>query len=322
LRCKRLFRLGEGALRRLFVAPEKSGDMAGDRRIGGVGQSEFDQPGAPLQYRLIDGDARHEAVDDHVQHFVALQLDAASATDQLGAAAEQGQQDRFGCAMRQQLFLGGAAARRQLRKTRRRQFLAATLRQARLDQVGQRQIHIVATEHQVVADTDARQLRLAVLERYLNQGQVSGAATDVTDHQQPRFGELRVQAFLMAEQPVVKRCLRFLEQTQLGQAGLPRGFDGQRPRAFVEGSGNGQDHLLLFERCLREAVPPGGANVRQITGAGGDRRNLGDSGFRTPGQDGAMRSTEACDNQLLALATRRPGTCAPSSSAKRPVRAS
>jgi hypothetical protein len=32
---------------------QKSGDMAGDRRIGGVGQAEFDQPGAPLLYRLI-----------------------------------------------------------------------------------------------------------------------------------------------------------------------------------------------------------------------------------------------------------------------------
>jgi hypothetical protein len=90
---------------------------------------------------------------------------------------------------------------------------------------------------------------------------------------------------LMAEQPVVERRLRFLEQAQLGQAGLPCGFQRQRARAFVEGRGNGQDHLLLFERCLRETVPPGGADMRQIAGAGGDRRHLGDAVFGTPGQD-------------------------------------
>jgi len=36
---------------------------------------------------------------------------------------------------------------------------------------------------------------------------------------------------------------------------------------------------------------------------------------------GAVRSTPVCDSQLLALATSRPGTAAPSSRAQRPMTA-
>jgi hypothetical protein len=225
---------------------------------------------------------------------------------------------RLGCAGGQQLLLGGAAARRQLRKARRRQ-AAFARRQARLDEVGEREIHVVATEHQVVADADAGQVGSpSLIATWISVRSVVPPPTSQTSSSRvsaSSVGEL----VLMAEQPVVESGLRLFEQAQIGQAGLPRGFQRQRARAFVEGGGNGQDHLLLFERCLREAVQPGGADMRQIAGAGRDRRDLDDLVFGAPGQDGARRSTEACDSQLLALATRRPGTCAPRSSARRPV---
>ncbi len=151
--------------------------------------------------------------------------------------------------------------------------------------MGESEIHVVATKHQVVADADARQLRLAVLERHLDQRQVRRAAADIANKQQPRTREFLGEALLVAEKPVIEGRLRLFEQAQMRQAGLSCGFERQRARTFVERRGNRQDHLLLFEWRFREAVPPGGANMREIAGAGGDRRDLGDIVFGTPGQD-------------------------------------
>jgi hypothetical protein len=125
----------------------------------------------------------------------------------------------------------------------------------------------------------------------------------------------------MAEEPVVEGRLRFLEQAQVRQAGLARGRQRQRARAFVEGGGNGEDDQLLpLERRLAES---GAARrhahardswrwPRPATPCSPCRR-------RPRAGSAARRSTAACDSQLLALATSRPGTCAPRSSARRPA---
>ena len=71
----------------------------------------------------------------------------------------------------------------------------------------QREVHVVAAEHQVVAHADARELRLTVLHLHLDQREVSRAAAHVADQHEPRFGELIAKRAAMPEQPVVEGCL-------------------------------------------------------------------------------------------------------------------
>jgi hypothetical protein len=151
--------------------------------------------------------------------------------------------------------------------------------------VGEGEVHVVAAEHQVIADADARQHRLAVAQRDLDQRQVGGAAADVADEQQARLCEFVGEPLLMPEEPVVEGRLRFLEQAQVRQPGLPRCRQRQGAGAFVEGGGNGQDQLLPLQRRLRKTVQPGGTHMREIAGAGADRRHLVHRVVGAPGQD-------------------------------------
>ncbi len=151
--------------------------------------------------------------------------------------------------------------------------------------MGKGEVHVVATEHQVIADANAGQHRLAVTQCDLDQRQVGRPAADIADQQQARLCELVGELPLMAEEPVVEGRLRLLEQPQVRQPGLPRCRQCQCARAFVERCGDGQDQLLPLERRLREAVQPGGTDMRQITGAGGDRRHPGHRVVGAPGQD-------------------------------------
>jgi len=93
--------------------------VARNRRVGGVGQPELDDRGTSLLNGRIGRHAREEAIDDHLQDFIALQFDRSRAADQPRTATEQGQLHRLGCIGGQQLFLGHPAARCQLRKARR-----------------------------------------------------------------------------------------------------------------------------------------------------------------------------------------------------------
>ena len=89
----------------------------------------------------------------------------------------------------------------------------------------------------------------------------------------------------MAVQPVVAGRLRLLQQSELRQTSQPRRLYGQRPRRLVERSRHGQHQFLPFQRLVGKLVIPGGADMGQGAGAGGDRRDLGDFLCRAPGQD-------------------------------------
>ncbi len=62
-------------------------------------------------------------------------------------------------------------------------------RQPRLDPAGEREVHVVAAEHEVVAHAGAGELGLAGgVERDVDQGQVGGAAAHVHHQQAARVG--------------------------------------------------------------------------------------------------------------------------------------
>ncbi len=114
----------------------------------------------------------------------------------------------------EQLFLRAAATLDQLRQTRRRQTraLGAGLRQTRLDPMREREVHVVAAEHQMVAHADAREFRLTVAHAHFDQREVGGAAADVADQHELCVSQLGCKAFAMMKQPVVERGLRFFQQ--------------------------------------------------------------------------------------------------------------
>ena len=163
--------------------------------------------------------------------------------------------------------------------------------------------------------------RLAVAQLDLDQREVGGAAADVADQHEPRVGELRGQRVAMTEQPVVERRLRLFEQAQRGQAGrrarLPASARAPPRRTTPAPSAR---RPAASSGASGKRVVPRRAHVREVARARGDRRDLAARRRRRPTAGSARaRSTAACDSQLFALATSRPGTCAPSSRARLPI---
>jgi hypothetical protein len=183
--------------------------------------------------------------------------------------------------------------------------------------VGEGQVHVVAAQHQVVADADAGELGRAAVGAGLDlhQREVGGAAAHVAHQHQPGLGQLGGEGGAVAEDPVLEGGLGFLDQAQPRQAGEAGGLDGEGPGAFVEGGRDGEHDVLLGQRVAGKLRVPGGPHVGQVAGAGGEGDTLATSSGAPQGRIAALRSTPGCDSQLLALATSRPGTWAPRSRA-------
>ena len=275
------------------MALQKRRQVARDGRVCRVGQAQLNQTGAAALWADISGFLRHKTIEHQALNFIARQRNGARAANQLRAAAQQGDVGLRRRVGTQQQFFGGAAALHQLREARCRQ--TGSIAQAALNVVRQRQVHVVAAEHQMFADADARQTRQAigggrsVLDR--NQRQVRGAAADVAHQHLLRAVQLRGQLLALAKQPVVEGGLRFFQQAQRGQAGIARGLQRQGARAFVERGWHRQHDVLLRQRRIGKARIPRRMHMRQIAGAGRDRRDFGYVTFRAlcaPRQDGGV----------------------------------
>jgi hypothetical protein len=183
-----------------------------------------------------------------------------------------------------QLFLRGAAPFDELRQARRRQ-ARLLLCQTRLDQMRQREVHVVAAKHQMVAYADARQLRLAILEMHLDECEVRRAAAHIADEHEARLREFGAKRRAMMKQPVVENGLRLFEQAQRGQLRDARGLKRERTCAIIERCRNGKHYVLIFEQRVRKTAVPRGTHVSQIAGARGHRRDLADFIVRAPRQN-------------------------------------
>ena len=272
------------------VLAQEAGQVTRDGRIAGIRQAEFHDAGARALGVFLVGIEREEAIEHDAFDVFAPQVGLAAGADQAAAGAEQGDGDVAWRIVSQQLFLGCAAAFGELgqacaRQAAARGILAGLFGHARLDQVGQRQVHIVAAQDQVVAHADAGERRLAIFRFDLDQAEVGGAAADVGHQHQARLAQVFAQVRAMPVQPVVQRGLRFFQQANIRQAGLFRRLQRQRTRAFVERGGNREHDLLAFEQLFGKAGVPCGAQVGQVAGAGRHRRHLGHITFGAPGQD-------------------------------------
>ena len=103
--------------------------------------------------RGVGGDAREEAVEHQLLGLGARDLVAQRAADELRAAAGDGDGPRRARLVAEQALLGDAAGLHQLLEGVRLELAAA--REPRLDATGEREIHVVAAEQQVIADGGA-----------------------------------------------------------------------------------------------------------------------------------------------------------------------
>lgn len=102
--------------------------------------------------------------------------------------------------------------------------------------MGQRQIHVVAAQHQMLTHGRASQHRQAAIGCSFdaNQSQVGGATAHVHHQHQPALGQLLSQRIALQQQPVMKRRLGLFQQLHAGQTRQLRGLQRQCARTFVE----------------------------------------------------------------------------------------
>jgi hypothetical protein len=212
-----------------------------DRRIGRVGEAELLDARADVFLRCsIGAHRREEAVQHQLFDLLARELVAQRAADQLRAAARDGEGPRRALRLREDALLGDAARLHQRREAVRVE--PPSLAEAPLDTAGEREVHVVAAEQQVIADGGALVRPRAPGLAHRDQREVRRAAADVEhQHRVPRR-----QLLLAVGEPRVERRLRLLEQRR-AEPFAQRRLEGQLARHFVERRRNAQDEILVRE---------------------------------------------------------------------------
>ena len=199
-----------------------------------------------------------------------------------------------GWLLAQQLFLGRPAGEPECTPLLGVEPRAAELL---LDVVGQRQVDIVAAEHQVVADGDPAEPGAGRRLDDGDQAEVGRPAADIADQDQLAGADLALPAVLVRDDPAVKRRLRLLQERDRGELRPLGGLERQLAGGLVERGRHGQHDLLVFEAIRRIApgkrVVPGIADVPQVRRRRLDRRDLLASGGLPQGRMSASRSIPA-----------------------------
>ena len=178
--------VGRGAItaRRRRLAAEEVRQVAGDGRVGGVRQAELLQAGAPLRLRPVAelrsaGRSRRPASRSTSARSTSVR---SAAADHLAAAAED--RDRHACRRCRRSSSRSLASRQlatQAAQLPRRRAACRSAASRSRTLIGEREVHVVAAEQDVVADGDALERQLAALLAHGDQGEVGGAAADVAD---------------------------------------------------------------------------------------------------------------------------------------------
>src|SRR5215510_10929152 len=133
--------------------------------------------------------------------------------------------------------------------------------------VREREVHVVATQKDMIADGYTCELQIAVLFGYSDQGEVGRTATHV-DHKDDvsdfdRLPERVADAF----DPGVKRGLWFFEQRHIMDPGMFGGLCGQFARSRIERRRNREDDLLGIEIAFLRHLPPAGQMLEIARGS-------------------------------------------------------
>jgi len=121
--------------------------------------------------------------------------------------------------------------------------------------VGQREVHIVAAQQDVIADRQAGKLHLAPLLGNGDEGKIGGAAADIDDQDDVAFADVVTEPLAHSLDPGIKRGLGLFEQGDVFEAGVRGRRERQLARRGIEGGGNGQDDLLSGDGMTLPAWP-------------------------------------------------------------------
>jgi hypothetical protein len=143
------------------------------------------------------------------------EIEAHRAADQLAAAAEDRDRHLVGRPAAEQLSLARRHAWTSAAVLHRVELLA--LPQSVAGDRGQRQIHVVAAEQDVIADRDPLERERATVVGDLDQREVGGAAADVAHQHDVAGHQLLAATRRRSRQVRVERGLRLLEQRDLRQ---------------------------------------------------------------------------------------------------------
>ena len=262
---------------------EELGHVASDFGLGSEGEAPFarreagrlPRPGFPT-------DGRKEAVEHDRFDLAARERRGERAADNTRPPPGHRDADVGERRIAQQLLLGGPAAADQGLKARRVE--RPPRARPRLDRTGERNVHVVAAEQEVLAHCDALEPQLAAARPRRDQRQVGRAAADV-DHEDERMRRhARPPLLLVRHEPGVEGGLRLLEENDVREARLARRGERQLARHLVERGGHREHHVLRGER-LGEARVPCLAQVAEDAGRGVDGRDARHALGRAPGED-------------------------------------
>src|ERR1022692_2153886 len=136
--------------------------------------------------------------------------------------------------------------------------------QSLLQQSRERQVHIVATQQNVIADCYPLERQIAALFRDRNQAEIRRASTNVAYQNQIADLDSLAPTIALGLEPSVKRSLRFLQKGHVLQTCFFWGAQGQFTSLFIERSGHGKQHVLLAQGLLGMAAIPDSAQISQV----------------------------------------------------------
>jgi hypothetical protein len=234
---------------RVDLPREEGGEVLGHRRVRCVRKTDLRQrcAGACGGAR-VGRHSREVTLHERRGHFVARELGAQSAADQLRPARRDGDWRRGHLVITEQPLFRTAASVRERGHLPAVDLLAFRF-ELRLHDVGEREIHVVAAEQDVVPHGHAGQLQRAPLVERSNRRKVSGTAADVHHENDVPWPHLRAPPIAHRIDPGVQRRLGLFEQREALDPRGHRRLHGQLARARIERRGHGENDVLRAERA-------------------------------------------------------------------------
>ena len=141
--------------------------------------------------------------------------------------------------------------------------LRAFLDELLMDGMGERQIHVVAAEQDVLADGETVEAQLAGFFSNGDEREVRGAAADI-DHEDEISDTDELAPVRVPLNPGVEGGLRLLEQNHVAITGFLRGMQREVAGDGIEGSRNRHQHVLLIEGGVGHGGLPRVAQMLQV----------------------------------------------------------
>ncbi len=143
--------------------------------------------------------------------------------------------------------------------------------------VRERQVHVVASQQDVVAHGDPLEREVALVVANLDEREVGGPAPDVDDEDDVPHRHVASPRVAALRNPVVQRRLGLLEQHGcILEAGELRRLEGEFAGDGVERSGHREHDVLLLERVVGVRLVPSGPQMREVARRRLQRRDARD----------------------------------------------